>query len=283
MELQYVEPFVFDLDHPEGVAYGPDDLLYAGGEEGQIYRIGLKDGSAKLLASTGGFCLGLAIDANSNIYVCDTKNQSVIRITPEGRHETYARGSKRLSMETPNFPVFDADGNLYVSDSGQWGKLNGRIYRIRTDGSAEIWSTEPSDFTNGLALSDDNRYLYVVESIAGRISRIEVRDDGHAGVRETVVEIAGTIPDGLAFDSVGNLYISCYAPDRIYRFAADGSLEIFLDDPQRRILNSPTNICFAGDNLRDLVIASLGGRALCRVSLDICGMALNYPTLQTSN
>ena len=29
------------LDHPEAVAWGPDQRVYAGGEEGQLYRFGL--------------------------------------------------------------------------------------------------------------------------------------------------------------------------------------------------------------------------------------------------
>ena len=41
------------LDHPEGVTLGPDGLVYAGGEAGQIFRIGA-DGWVTELASTGG-------------------------------------------------------------------------------------------------------------------------------------------------------------------------------------------------------------------------------------
>jgi gluconolactonase len=40
------------FDHPEGIAWGPDGFLYAGGEAGQVYRVGL-DGSAEEIASTG--------------------------------------------------------------------------------------------------------------------------------------------------------------------------------------------------------------------------------------
>ena len=40
------------LDHPEGIALGPDGALYAGGEAGQIYRIAA-DGTVTEIATTG--------------------------------------------------------------------------------------------------------------------------------------------------------------------------------------------------------------------------------------
>ena len=48
------------LDHPEGVAIGPDGSLYAGGEAGQIYRIS-PDGRTEQIAETGGSVQGVAV------------------------------------------------------------------------------------------------------------------------------------------------------------------------------------------------------------------------------
>jgi hypothetical protein len=39
----------------------------------------------------------------------------------------------------------------------------------------------------------------------------------------------------------------------------------------------PTNVCFFGEGLSSLAIASLGGHALSAVELGICGAPLNYP------
>src|SRR4051794_24582783 len=64
------------LDHPECVAWGQDGYVYAGGEAGQIYRIGL-DGQLTEFASTGGFTLGICLDGDGNIYTCDCKKQAV--------------------------------------------------------------------------------------------------------------------------------------------------------------------------------------------------------------
>ena len=71
------------LDHAEGIAWGLDGYVYAGGEAGQIYRIGLDGNSLTEIANTGGFVLGLALDASNNIYACDIYNKCVQKITPE--------------------------------------------------------------------------------------------------------------------------------------------------------------------------------------------------------
>src|SRR3954451_7931258 len=68
------------LDHPECVAVAPDGSVWCGGERGQIFRIE-PDGSAlEQVASTGGFCLGLAFSAAGDLYVCDLKHAAVFRL-----------------------------------------------------------------------------------------------------------------------------------------------------------------------------------------------------------
>ena len=73
------------LDHPEAVAWGPDGRVYAGGELGQLYRMGLYDNSFEQVALVeGGFVLGMAHDADGNTYACDERLARVHRITPSG-------------------------------------------------------------------------------------------------------------------------------------------------------------------------------------------------------
>src|SRR5262245_15690919 len=110
------------LDHPEAVAWGPDQRVYAGGEDGQVYRFGLADRSyVELARIAGGFILGLAHDADGNIYACDERKACVHRITPKGEASVYASGNEERRMRLPNYPAFDDAGNLFVSDSGDFG------------------------------------------------------------------------------------------------------------------------------------------------------------------
>jgi gluconolactonase len=279
LELSRIEFVASGLDHPEGVAWGPDGYLYATGEAGQVYRIAPADGKWEQIASPGGFGLGIALDADANLYVCNNGLHVVLRVSPAGECTTYATGTEDEPAVQPNYPVFDAAGNLYVSDSRAWGQNNGLIYRFRPGGVGKVWCRTPSDYTNGMALSPDDTYLYVVETHLPGVSRIPIKKDGSAGERELVVVLPKTAPDGVAFDAEGNLYIACYSPDRIYRMAPGGAPEILLDDPVRIALNAPTNIAFAGPDLGRLAISCLGGWAVGWADVGAKGRPLHNPKL----
>ena len=278
MPLTAVELCASDLDHPEGVAWGADGRLYAGGEAGQVYRIDPHSGHAQAFAHTEGFVLGLCLDRRGHVYACDERHAAVMRIAPEGGVTKFADGLPVRRMITPNYPAFDAQGNLYVSDSGGWEEDNGTIYVIRPDGSVRVGPERNLPFPNGLALHPNGVDLYVVLSLWPGIGKTRLDAAAGIGTVERVLELPRTVPDGLAFDRDGQLYVACYTPDRIYRFdPASGAVAIALDDWQHTTLCAPTNIAFGGPDLSTLFIASLGGRNVMRVSMPVPGQALAYP------
>ena len=265
------------LDHPECVAIGPDGRLYAGGEAGQIYRIETASGKVEQIGSTGGFILGIALDARGNVYACDTELRGVVIVTPNGSVETVTLGTNERPMVTPNYPVFDDHGRLYVSDSGTWPHGGGCIYRVDPESGTAVWSDTTPQFTNGLALSADGRYLYVAESTLPGVTRIEILDDGAPGKTELVTLMPGTVPDGLAFDLDGRLYIACYRPDRIYTLEPDGRLLIFADDFQGTELAAPTNVAFGGPDMDHLFVGSLARWHIGALAARAPGLRLHYP------
>jgi gluconolactonase len=279
MELEFFLPFVEGLDHPEGVAWGPDGYVYAGGEAGQLYRVRLEDGAFQEIATTGGFLLGLCLDASANVYACDLGQRAVMRITQEGEVSVYSAGAPDRKMMSPNYPVFGRAGNLYVSDSGRWDGSDGCLFRIWPGGEAEVATDRTLPFPNGLALSPDGRHLYVALSNLPGVVRAEIDGEGQLGPLETVVEMPRTVPDGLAFDTAGNLYISCYTPDQIYRLTPEGELALLVEDWRGTVLSSPTNIAFCGPDLLQLVTANLARWHLTRAWMPVAGSPLFYPDL----
>lgn len=266
------------LDHPEGVAVGPQGTIYAGGEAGQIYKLDA-DGAAQQIGMTNGFALGLALDAECNVYICVASAHSVKKVTPGGEVSVYTSGAPGREFVNPNFPVFDAAGNLYVTDSGHWGRNDGCVLVARPGGTTELFSDRVSAFPNGLALSPDGSWLYVVASELPGIVRIAIEKDGTAGMVETVVDLPKNVPDGIAFDEDGALYIACYAPSVIYRLAPDGTLDVLGYDWQNTQLAAPTNIAYTGADRTTMVIGSLSRWHLTTIEMTVPGLPPHFPSL----
>lgn len=260
------------LDHPECATWGPDGYVYAGGEAGQIYRVDM-GGKVEQFASTGGFVLGLCLDGEGNVYACDSARGAVVRATPSGDVSTYFAGRGGRALVSPNYPVFDAAGNLYVSESGEWGRDNGRLWVVRPGGRGEVLSEDVSAFPNGLALGPSEHHLYAVVSTLPGVVRVPLK----GGQVATVVTLEHKVPDGIAFDAEGRLYVACYSPDEIWRVDGAGRAELFASDWQRTVLAAPTNLSFCGPGLTTLVVANLGRWHLAKAEVDVAGQPLNYP------
>ena len=262
------------LKHPEGLAVAADGAVWCGGDGGEIYRIA-PDGSAiEVVANSGGFTLGMAFDRRGRLYTCDLGRKAVLRLDPTTRKlETFTTGGEGGDIKIPNYPVVDADRNcLYVSDSHGFNIPGPGVWRFDLDtGKGGLWYDGTMNFANGMALSLDRTWLYVVETFGRRVSRIPIRADGSAGEAEIFVEGIERLPDGLAFDVLGNLYISCYEPSRLYRATPGGRLDLLIDDPEAHTFCHPTNRAFRG---ADLFTANLGRWHITRIEVGIEGAPL---------
>jgi gluconolactonase len=267
------------LDHPEGIAAAPDGSVYVGGEAGQLYRLD-EEWAVEPLLATGGFTLGLAADAHSRLYACDSKARCVRRIDPRsGSVEVFASGDGRRAMRTPNWGAFDREGNYYVSDSGTWKAGDGCIWLVAAGERPRVWSEACRDFPNGLCVAADGSGLYVLESTPGRLWLMPFAPDGAAAEPRLLCDLAGFVPDGVAECVDGSLVIACYRPDVVLRWHPHDGLEVLAHDPEGTILAAPTNVAFAGAERDVMLVPNIGRWHLTKLVVrGLRGVPLHYPT-----
>lgn len=239
------------LAHPEGLAFDAVGNLYCGGENGEVFRIAPGGASVELVARTGGFTLGVAFGPSGELFTCDLLHRCVYAVDVEtGALRVFARGAQDREFQIPNFPVFDALGHLYISDSHAFKSPGPGIFRFDAQGNGELWDARPFNFANGLALAPDEKSLLVVESFARQITKVQINDDGSAGERTVYASEVGVVPDGIAFGSNGALYVACYEPSAVLRIAGEGAApELLIGDPEAHLFCHPTNLAFWKGNL----------------------------------
>jgi gluconolactonase len=265
LPIEQFEIYANGLDHPECLAFDRNGWLWAGGEAGQVYRIS-PAGELETVAEMGGFCGGIAwTPDDAELFVCNPKH-GVVRVSRNGTWSVFAKNAGDRQLICPNYGVFDRAGNYYVTDSGNWKKHNGCLIKYRAGGSGEVIA-EPFGYANGLALSADERVLYMVESDTDSVYRIDLATNAAAIYARCV----GRLPDGLALDASGDLFASCYASDDIHRITPTGEVTLFAYDRWAILLSRPTNLAF-----RDgyLYAANLGRTTITRAHVGRAGKPL---------
>ena len=248
------------------------------GEKGQIYRME-QDGSATEVTTTGGWTLGLAADAAGRVYACDPSRHAVLRWTPgQGSPVVWTSGAPGAPLRGAQLGRLRSAGSFYLSDSGTWKARDGRLFVVR-NGATSVWTSAPVDFPNGLAVTPDGREVWVLESTPGCLVAFDIRADGSAGPRRVILEMPGTVPDGLAFATDGSVVIACYRPDIIYRWSLTGGLEVVGHDPEGTVLAAPTNCAFVGPERDVIAVPNIGRWHVTRFRVPgLQGAPLFYPT-----
>lgn len=184
---------------------------------------GNSDGSGASARFTGPS--GLAVDAGGNVYVADTLNYSIRKITPEGSVTTIVGPSANLAG--PRGIAVDSSGTLYVADT-----QTSTIRKVTSQGTSILaGGAYLSGFIDGPAASarfkspqglalDPQGNLYVADSGNGAIRKIA--SDGSVS---TVATGVGN-PVALAIDAAGNLYVTDEAESLVLGISPSGSVSV---------------------------------------------------------
>ncbi len=271
-----VSIFADGLDHPECIAVHPDGSIWAGGEGGQIYKISADGQSIEEVNNTKGFVLGIAFSPDASwLAVCDSKNKCVWKLDiSSSTLQKFVTGADGENFNIPNYASFTKDGRLFVTESGGFRQVTGKIFCFDAAGNGSVWHHGPFSFANGLALSANEDYLYVVCTWLPGVERIAINTDGSAGRREVYCTLPQTCPDGIAFDAQENLYVSCYTPNCVFKVNSKQEVTLLIDDWEAHTLSNPTNIAFAGKNFDQLYTANLGRWHVSKINLQTVGLKL---------
>ncbi|HKB36267.1 MAG TPA: SMP-30/gluconolactonase/LRE family protein, partial [Gemmataceae bacterium] len=230
-----------------------------------------------------------------NLVYCDLGKQAMMRVTQSGQVSMIADRVGTLALTLPNFASYDAEGNLYVSNSSTsdinsvLGELtnpepNGALVRIRPDGRGEVVATGIY-LANGTAIDPKEEAVYVLESTRDDCLRIAIKKDGTFGKPEIYSKDFPALPDGMAFAADGNLFVTLpgkgkdgqlVPANQIIKVDTNGNWTVLIDDPSGQKMDLPTNCAFGGPGLQDLYIANLEGDHFNRVHTTFRGHPLYH-------
>jgi len=207
---------------PEDIAVDATGKLYAGYEDGKVFRFDPDGSNPKLLADTGGRPLGLAFDPKGNLIICDSF-KGLLSLSPTGELTTLATEAGGIPFKFTDDLDVAADGTIYFTDaSWKFGQANyiDDLVEHRPNGRLLAWHPESGSvstlidelhFANGVAVSPEQDYLLVVETGKYRVLRYWLRGPKQGSFERFVDNLPG-FPDGVARGSGGIFWLTIAVP-----------------------------------------------------------------------
>ena len=155
-----------------------------------------------------------------------------------------------------NDVIADPEGRVFCGTMPTEDRL-GRLYRLELDGTVTKL-LEGIGCSNGLGFTPDLKRVYYTDSMAHKIYLFDYdRATGDISNQGIFVETpkGEGIPDGMTVDAEGYVWSARWDGGVLVRFAPDGSEELRIAFPARKV-SCPT---FGGDDYGDLYVTTAGG------------------------
>jgi len=242
---------------------------------GRIFRIGAS-GEWELVAERPGEPNGLKFIDDRELLVTDYRNGLMACDVTTGAVRPYLGRRNSERFKGVNDLVFDRSGNLYFTDQGQTGLHDptGRLYRLRPDGRLDLLlANVPSP--NGVALSPDERVLYLGVTRGNQVWRVPLLDDGSVSkVGAFFTSYGPTGPDGLAVDEAGRVIVANPGLGVAWVLNHRAEPELVLKSAAGTSL---TNVAFGGPRRKTLYCTESVTGTVLRATLDRAGLPLHRP------
>ncbi len=212
---------------------------------------------------------GLFVDNEGNVIACDFGKGAILKISHAGKVSTLIAGYKGEKFNRPNDLVITPAGNLYFSDPESYGKnkLDGRIFFFNMKTGELKLVAEKLAFPNGVNISPLDGKLYVSESAQNRVLRFTINEDNTLSGKEVFIELPGGDPDGLEFDTDGNLYVAHFGSGTVYVISPEREILSKIKTPGKK----PSNLEFGGDDLSILFLTEDETNAVYKMQMKAKG------------
>lgn len=291
------------LTRPECVWIDADGVWVSDNRTGGVARV-TADGPVPLgtgLHEPNGY----SRRADGAFVIVGLEDHKVFEIAPDGNTRVLLDEVDGRPLGVVNYPCLDRQGRLWISvvtQRARWyDALNagpeGSILLVE-NGKARVVA-DGLHLTNEVKVSPDGHHLYAVESLGCRVVRFPILADGALGPRETVGPSSlgyGAFPDGIAFDSAGNVWVTLVARNAIAVIDRDGELHTLFEEVNTaavtRLVESitagtatremlaaccgstlrlPTSLAFGGVDRRTVYVGSVGGSTLMTFRSPVAG------------
>jgi uncharacterized protein (TIGR03437 family) len=266
------------LNSPQGIAFDPNGNMYIADSRNNRIRQVSTSGIITTFAGNGTVSpgggpsaygdggpaisaqlhlpMGVAVDANFNVYIADTGDNTIREVTADGNIATIAgdsfpsyQGDGGLAitaeLHSPEDVAVDSSGNVYIADTAnayirEVTISTGDINYIAGDGSIGYTGDGGYATSAGLiapfALAvDSSGNVYFAENGDSRIREINATSldistvagngtPGFTGDGSAAINAEINSPTGVALDSAGNLYIADSLNCRIRKVASGGNI-----------------------------------------------------------
>jgi len=205
------------------------------------------------------------------VYLADVGRGRVVKLnTQTGFEEDFCSDYRMRDQGVPNDLALSKSGLVFLSGQ-DWGSSTGAVWLCRTNGEAVLLETMGR--TNGIALSPDDRTLYLTEAVGSpvsddscrecqRIWKYDVAEDGSISNKEEFFNFATDVQphnlpeatvdsDGMRTDVEGNLYVTRNGNAKVTCIAPTGH---WRGDIPLRAMDNPTNLAFGGIRGEEIIV-----------------------------